>query len=123
MPYSNACVTVLSNFEAGLNYKDVTDPSIFITFPLISDEKVKLIAWTTTPWTLPSNMALAVNPTFDYVKIKDLKTNDIYIVAECRLKSLYPKEPEYEILEKFKGENLKGVQYVPIFNYFDEMRE
>jgi isoleucyl-tRNA synthetase len=71
MPYSNACTTVLSNFEAGQNYKDVSDPSIFVTFPLLSDPNTKLVAWTTTPWTLPSNMALAVNPTFDYIKIKE----------------------------------------------------
>lgn len=62
MPYSNKCNTVLSNFEVQQNYKEVDDPSIHITFPLKKDPTVKFLAWTTTPWTLPSNLALAVNP-------------------------------------------------------------
>lgn len=62
MPFSTACNTVLSNFEAGSNYKDVSDPAIIITFPVIGDaHSSSFIAWTTTPWTLPSNLALAVN--------------------------------------------------------------
>lgn len=77
MPYSNGCSTVLSNFEAGSNYQMVNDPSLFIEFPLVSEPGVSLIAWTTTPWTLPSNLALAVNPEFDYVKIRDLKRDKV----------------------------------------------
>lgn len=69
MPYSNACQTVLSNFEAGSNYKDTKDPAIIIKFPLLDDPDTNLIAWTTTPWTLPSNLACAVNPEFTYLKI------------------------------------------------------
>ena len=79
MPYSNGCATVLSNFEAGQNYKDVQDPSVYISFPLVKDPDVKMIAWTTTPWTLPSNLALAVNPDFDYVKLKDKKLGEVII--------------------------------------------
>lgn len=75
MPYSNAVHTVLSNFEVQQNYKSVDDPSLWIAFHLASDPNVKFVVWTTTPWTLPSNLALAVNPDFDYVKIKDLKRN------------------------------------------------
>ena len=75
MPYSNAVHTVLSNFEVQLNYKDVDDPSVWVSFPLAENPDVKFLVWTTTPWTLPSNLALAVNPTFDYVKVKDLKRN------------------------------------------------
>jgi len=81
MPYSNACNTVLSNFEVQQNYKEVDDPSIFITFPLKNDKQVKLLAWTTTPWTLPSNLALAVHPDFIYVKVKDDKKGDVFILA------------------------------------------
>ena len=65
MPYSTACTTPLSNFEAGLNYKDVKDPAVVVTFPLVDtdgEEEVSLLAWTTTPWTLPSNIALCVHP-------------------------------------------------------------
>jgi isoleucyl-tRNA synthetase len=81
MPYSNACSTVLSNFEVQQNYKDVHDPSIHVSFPLKNDPNVKFLAWTTTPWTLPSNLALAVNPNFVYVKVKDLKRNEVFIFA------------------------------------------
>jgi len=69
MPYSNACNTVLSNFETQLNYKEVDDPAIYVTFPQVKDPSVKFVAWTTTPWTLPVNLALVVHPAFDYVKI------------------------------------------------------
>ena len=92
MPYSNAVHTVLSNFEVQLNYKEVDDPSLWISLPLASDPNVKFVVWTTTPWTLPSNLALAVNPDFDYVKIKDLKRNEVFIMAECRLTALYKKK-------------------------------
>lgn len=70
MPYSTACNTPLSNFEAGQNYKDVVDPAVIVSFPLDESPEICLIAWTTTPWTLPSNLALCVNPTLSYVKIK-----------------------------------------------------
>uniref|UniRef100_A0A6Q2X8F8 Isoleucine--tRNA ligase, cytoplasmic n=1 Tax=Esox lucius TaxID=8010 RepID=A0A6Q2X8F8_ESOLU len=70
MPFSTACNTPLSNFESNQNYKDVQDPSVIVNFPLIEDENVCLIAWTTTPWTLPSNLALCVNAELQYVKVK-----------------------------------------------------
>ena len=117
MPYSNTCNTVLSNFEVQQNYKEVSDPSIHISFPLKSDPNVKFLAWTTTPWTLPSNLALAVNPDFVYVKVKDLKRNEVFIFAECRLKDYFGKE-KFEVLEKMKGSELAGIEYVPIFNFF-----
>lgn len=71
MPYSTGCQTALSNFEAGLNYKDVSDPAVMIAFPLLGEGESEgsLVAWTTTPWTLPSNLALCVNPEFTYVKV------------------------------------------------------
>lgn len=74
MPYSNACSTVLSNFEVQQNYKEVEDPAIVISFPLVKSPEVKFLAWTTTPWTLPSNLMLAVNADFDYVTLTDKKT-------------------------------------------------
>lgn len=88
MPFSTGCQTVLSNFEAGSNYKDTSDPAIIITFPMEEDPNVNFIAWTTTPWTLPSNLALAINPTFTYLKILDEEKNKIYILAESRLKDI-----------------------------------
>jgi isoleucyl-tRNA synthetase len=70
MPYSMSVSTPLSNFEANLNYKDVIDPAVVVSFPLVSDPTVAFLAWTTTPWTLPSNLGLCVHPDFEYVKIK-----------------------------------------------------
>jgi isoleucyl-tRNA synthetase len=70
MPFSTACSTSLSNFEANLNYKDVSDPAIMVSFPIVGDpDGAAFVAWTTTPWTLPSNLALCVNASFTYVKV------------------------------------------------------
>jgi isoleucyl-tRNA synthetase len=72
MPYSMGCCTPLSNYEAGLNYKNVDDPAVWVSFPFVDYSKVKLVAWTTTPWILTSNLALCVNPNSLYVKIHGL---------------------------------------------------
>lgn len=130
MPYSTTCGTPLSNFEAGLNYKDVTDPAVVVTFPLVNDPDVCLLAWTTTPWTLPSNLALCVNAGYEYIKIKDkTRNNRHFILLEKRLCQLFPevskadctderKSELYEIIERLKGSDLVGLSYTPIFNYF-----
>ncbi|XP_032368663.1 isoleucine--tRNA ligase, cytoplasmic [Etheostoma spectabile] len=123
MPFSTACNTPLSNFEAHQNYKDVQDPSVIVTFPLVGNEDVALIAWTTTPWTLPSNLALCVNPEFFYVKVKDNATEKTYILMEARLGALFKSESEYAILDKFPGKTLKGKKYVPLFQYFAKCGE
>ena len=122
MPFSTACSTPLSNFEAGQNYKDTQDPSVIVNFPLVKDPNVKLLAWTTTPWTLPSNLALCVNPEMDYVKIQG-KTdyNGIYIMMESRVSELFKNEDDYQVLSKFKGSELEGTEYTPIFDYFIEV--
>ncbi|KAJ3121621.1 isoleucine--tRNA ligase [Nowakowskiella sp. JEL0407] len=120
MPYSTGCCTPLSNFEAGENYKEVNDPSVVVSFPLVSDPKVSLLAWTTTPWTLPSNLALCVNPDYEYVKILDEESGNTYILLQKRLDILYkdPKKAKFKILQKYKGTELKGLEYEPLFNYF-----
>ncbi|KYN10937.1 PREDICTED: isoleucine--tRNA ligase, cytoplasmic [Trachymyrmex cornetzi] len=120
MPYSTACNTPLSNFEAGQNYKDIMDPSVVVVFPLLDEPGVSLLAWTTTPWTLPSNLALCVNPTFEYVKVKNEKTGDIYIILEAQLQIL--KGP-YTIIDRIKGTDLKGKAYEPLFPYFLHHKE
>uniref|UniRef100_A0A672G8L9 Isoleucine--tRNA ligase, cytoplasmic n=1 Tax=Salarias fasciatus TaxID=181472 RepID=A0A672G8L9_SALFA len=101
MPYSTACNTPLSNFESNQNYKDVQDPSVIVNFPLIENEQISLIAWTTTPWTLPSNLALCVNPELLYVKVK----------GEEKQSKLFP------------GKVLKGKKYKPLFQYFVKLGE
>jgi isoleucyl-tRNA synthetase len=119
MPYSTACTTPLSNFESGQNYKDVQDPMVFVSMPLIDDkDKAALIVWTTTPWTLPSNMACCVNPDFIYIKLKEKATGHIYIIMESRLEFVFKSADAVEILEKFPGSKLKGLKYDPPFDYF-----
>ena len=119
MPYSNGCNTVLSNFETQQNYKDVVDPAIYITFPLKEDPDTKFVAWTTTPWTLPSNLALIVNPNFVYVKVFDHEHKTHFILAESLTSQLYNKNQKYDIIARFKGVDLVGKEYVPLFNYFE----
>lgn len=138
MPYSTACTTPLSNFEAGLNYKEVKDPAVVVSFPVLptgsadTDASTKhLLAWTTTPWTLPSNLALCVNPEMDYVQILDKAgSGKIYILAKSRLPQLYPimnnkkkwkpamAAELYEIQQEFKGAVLVGWKYQPLFDFF-----
>ncbi|OQR66460.1 isoleucine--tRNA ligase [Tropilaelaps mercedesae] len=123
MPYSTACNTPLSNFEAGQNYKEVVDPAIIVSFPLDEDPKVSLIAWTTTPWTLPSNLAICVNPQLTYVKVEMVATGAVYILMECRLSEMFKNADEYKVLDKFTGETLKGKSYKPLFPYFAHLKE
>lgn len=123
MPFSTACNTPLSNFESHQNYKDVQDPSVIVNFPLVENEDVALIAWTTTPWTLPSNLALCVNPEFLYVQVKDNTTGKTYIMMEARLGALFKTESEYTLLDKFPGKTLKGKKYKPLFHYFEKCGE
>ncbi|KAG8967876.1 isoleucine--tRNA ligase [Tulasnella sp. 419] len=125
MPYSTGCTTPLSNFEAGQDYRDVTDPAVTIAFPLVDDPKTSLLAWTTTPWTLPSNLALCVHPDFNYLKIHDETRDESYIIYEGLLKTLYkdPKKAKFKKTGSFKGADMKGWRYVPLFEYFTEQYE
>jgi isoleucyl-tRNA synthetase len=121
MPYSTACSTPLSNFEAGQNYKDVSDPECVVAFPIVgADPPVSLVAWTTTPWTLPSNLALCVHPTLDYVYVKDKKSGARYVMGKTRLSQVFKKEADYEIEKECKGAELEGIKYEPLFPYFVE---
>jgi len=122
LPYCPRCSTVLSNFELNLGgYKDVHDPSVTIRFKVTGEKNTYFLAWTTTPWTLPSNLALALGPDIDYVKIKD--GDDYYILAEERLSGYYRSEDEYDITARYKGSELTGKSYEPIFPYFKQLSE
>ncbi|KAF7634836.1 hypothetical protein Mgra_00005730 [Meloidogyne graminicola] len=123
MPFSIGCSTPLSNFEAGQNYQDVVDPSVFVAFPLVENPNRSFVAWTTTPWTLPSNMALCVNPNLVYVVISDNKTQKEYIILKERLSELYKSPNAYKIVETFKGNELAGKEYTPPFPYFLGLKE
>lgn len=122
MPYSTACTTALSNFESGQNYKEVVDPFVVVAFPITTGnlKGVQLLAWTTTPWTLPSNLALCVNPEMIYLHIKDKQTNAEYIVSESRIDTVFKDASKYDIVAKFKGQTLKDLPYEPLFDYFAE---
>ena len=119
LPYCPRCSTPLSNFEANQGYAEVEDPAITIKFKDINDPNCYYLAWTTTPWTLPSNLALAIGANIDYVKIID---GDLfYILAEARLGAYYKDANNYKIVEKFKGLRLLGKKYIPLFPYFEDL--
>lgn len=97
-------------------------PTVTVAFPLVDDPTVSLLAWTTTPWTLPSNLALCVHPDFTYIKIHDQERNQSFIIQEGLLKTLYkdPKKAKYKKLGQFLGADMKGWRYVPLFEYFTD---
>jgi isoleucyl-tRNA synthetase len=127
VPYSTGISTPLSNFEANQNYKMVQDPAITVNFPVLGDPRfpngTAFLAWTTTPWTLPSNLALAVGRELDYVLVQEKATGKHYVLAEALLRGSF-KDPakDLEVVQKFKGSELLGVPYAPLFEYFADRR-
>ncbi|MDD2483111.1 MAG: isoleucine--tRNA ligase [Candidatus Shapirobacteria bacterium] len=115
--YCPRCSTPLSNFEIAMDnsYKDVEDPAISIKFKL-KDRDAFILAWTTTPWTLPGNLALAINKDEDYVEINI--NNENIILAKARLESVLANQ-EYKIVKEFKGQDLIGLSYEPLYNFFE----
>ncbi|KAJ9654923.1 isoleucine--tRNA ligase [Neophaeococcomyces mojaviensis] len=122
VPFSTALGTPLSQHEASQNYKETQDPAVIVAFPLLDDKSTSLLAWTTTPWTLPSNTALAVHPDYEYIKIKDEASGNTYIIQADLLKTLYkdPKKAKFQVLDRFNGKHMEGWKYEPLFNYFYE---
>ncbi len=114
--YSTALETVLSNFEASSNYKDVQDPAVTVLFKL-KDEDAYVAAWTTTPWTLPSNLALCVGPDIDYIKVYDEASDRHIWCAQARQQFLF-KDKDVDIVATAKGHELQGKTYHPLFSYF-----
>ena len=139
MPFSTKCNTPLSNFEAGQNYKDIEDTTVYVTFQikdslnLEGDEKRPsglldfnnyIIAWTTTPWTLPSNLALCVNPYDHYVMIFSKKLGKKYIIAKNCIEKVFSDfsidnnyNYDYQILDCFTGSFLNNIEYEPLYRY------
>ena len=118
MPYSTACTTPLSNFEANMDYRDVQDPSLTLLFKNLDEDNTYFLAWTTTPWTLPSNLALAVHPQEEYVKILDKSSGKSFILALKRLETYYKDSSHFVEQEKIIGKKLAGRHYEPLFPYF-----
>ncbi|HPC37772.1 MAG TPA: isoleucine--tRNA ligase [Exilispira sp.] len=121
LPYCPRCATPLSNFEVNQGYKDVKDPAITIKFRSKDDENLYYLAWTTTPWTLPSNLALAVGPEVEYVEVLDHQSGERYILALARLEHYYKNQDEYTIKKRFFGKDLEGKRYIPFFPYFKDI--
>jgi len=109
------CETTLSQQEVSEGYQDIKDISVTAKFELVDEPGTYVLAWTTTPWTLPGNVALAVNSGFDYIKIKIKNQDGIFILAKSRLESL---GVEFEIIKEFKGSELDGKKYKPLFPYY-----
>jgi isoleucyl-tRNA synthetase len=115
--YSPGSGTVLSSHEVSLGYKETQDPSIYVKFPVDGEENTYFLAWTTTPWTIVSNMALCVNPNLDYVKVKleDGDRTEYYYMAKGCLEDTL--DHDFEIVEEMSGKDLLGMTYQPVFNY------
>jgi len=111
------CSTPLSNFEIAMDnsYKDVEDPAISIKFKL-TDRDAYILAWTTTPWTLPANLALAVNKYETYSEVK--VNNESIILAKARIETVLAGQ-NYQIVKEFKGKELLGLSYQPLYKFFD----
>jgi isoleucyl-tRNA synthetase len=112
-PYCPRCATPLSTHELALGYQDnVPDPSVYVRFKLKNDPSTAILAWTTTPWTLPGNVALAVDNDVDYIKVRD--GDGFLILAEARL-TVLNESPE--VVERMKGSDLVGLEYEPLYPY------
>ena len=136
MPYSWKLSTPLSNFEAGSNYKDVQDPTVTVRAKALAAESaamkallakeptVYLLIWTTTPWTLPENLMMCAGASIDYVAVRDVTdaAKPVYVMAKARLPHIFRKADQYEVVAEFKGTELKGTEYEPIFPYFADKK-
>jgi len=120
LPYCPRCSTPLSNFETNQGYRDVTDPAITIRFKLEKEPNAYILAWTTTPWTLPSNMALAVGKDITYVRVQE--KGAAYYLAKARFAEYYKKPEQYESVTEMKGTALVGLNYEPLFPYFSDKK-
>ncbi len=122
VPYCPRCGTPLSDHEVALGYKEVTEPSIFVRMPLVDDPGTSLLVWTTTPWTLPGNVAIAVHPEIDYVTVERSQKDEFsgekerLILAKSLVAKVFGEEP-VEIVKEFKGRQLKGKKYQPLYTF------
>ncbi|MBP7708776.1 isoleucine--tRNA ligase [Candidatus Pacearchaeota archaeon] len=119
--YCPRCSTPLAKAEIAMDnsYKTIKDDTIVIKFKL-KDEDAFILAWTTTPWTLPSNLALAVNPKLDYVYLYDNNERETYILAKDLIGKYFKSEEAYKIIKEVKGKELEEKKYEPLFPYFKD---
>ncbi len=118
VPYCPRCGTPLSDHEVALGYDDATDPSVFVRMPLMDKQDTSLLVWTTTPWTLPGNVAVAAHPDVEYVTVERGLDGgkEKLILAKALVQKVF-KDEEVKILETFKGKKLKGLKYRPLFTF------
>ncbi len=118
VPYCPRCGTPLSDHEVALGYEDATDPSVFVRLPLVDKPDTSLLVWTTTPWTLPANVAVAAHPEVEYVTVErdNNGTLEKLILAKNLVEKIF-KDEEVKIVDTFKGKKLKGVKYKPLFTF------
>lgn len=114
VPYCPRCGTALSSHEVAQGYKNVEEVSAIVRFPVKGEEKTYLLAWTTTPWTLPSNLALTVHPTSTYARFR--VDGQTYIMAKALISSVFPGQ-EVEMLEEMEGQSLRGMAYEPLYRF------
>ncbi|MBP6888387.1 MAG: class I tRNA ligase family protein [Candidatus Pacebacteria bacterium] len=114
------CETPLAQSEVGLEYHDVTDLSVTAEFELVDEPGTCVLAWTTTPWTLPGNVALAVHNTIEYVKVKSSfeGKDNYFILAKKKVEEYFKESDAITIVEEFTGDKLVGKTYKPVFPYF-----
>ena len=118
VPYCPRCGTPLSDHEVALGYDDAVDPSVFVRFPLVDKPDTSLLVWTTTPWTLPANVAIAAHPDVDYVTVErdNEGTKEKLILAKNLVEKVF-KDEEVKIVDTFKGKKLNGVKYQPLYTF------
>lgn len=121
VPYSPTSGTVLSSHELALGYKTVKDPSIYVRFPVKDQSGVYFLAWTTTPWTLPGNAALAVGADVDYVQVegptRDGSGSEQLILAEALVEKALLEPEQYTVVKRMKGKDLAGMRYNPLYQF------
>jgi isoleucyl-tRNA synthetase len=115
VPYCPRCGTALSSHEVAQGYKDVEENTIFVKFKVKNEDNAYFLAWTTTPWTLPSNVSLCMNPKEIYARVRTADGD--YILAEALVESVLGATP-YEIIEKRKGKQYEYTEYLPLFDYY-----
>ena len=120
VPYCPRCGTPLSSHEVAQGYKDVKERSAIVRFK-VKGEDAYILAWTTTPWTLPSNVALCVNPDETYVKVKDNKDGHVYYIAQALCEKVLGEDTE--VLETYKGKDLEYKEYEPLYEKAAEIAE
>ena len=119
VPYCPRCGTPLSDHEVAQGYDEAVDPSVFVRLPLVDDPGASLLVWTTTPWTLPGNVAVAAHPEVDYVIVeRNLPEGgtERLILAKALVEKVFRDEP-VQVFETFKGKKLKGLRYHPLFTF------